>query len=220
MPVLNEAEALRVLLPELGGLAASVVVVDNGSIDDSAAVAKRFGATVVSEPRRGYGSACQAGIDALVGAADEELIMFMDGDASDDVTDIPRILAPLESGAADLVIGSRTLGQRQRGSLAAHARFGNWLAAHLIEQRTGVRFSDLGPLRALRLGTLRSLQMRDRGFGWTVEMQLKAAQQRLRIVEVPVSYRRRIGRSKISGSLVGSARAGYSILRTIAMHGR
>ena len=220
MPVLNEADALRVLLPEMGGLAECVVVVDNGSIDDSAEVAERFGAKVVSEPRRGYGSACQSGIDSLAGARDDELILFMDGDASDDVTDISRILAPLESCSADLVIGSRTLGQRQRGALAAHARFGNWLATRLIEQSTGVRFSDLGPLRALRLGTLRSLQMRDRGFGWTVEMQLKAALRGLRVVEIPVSYRRRIGRSKISGSLFGSARAGYSILRTIATHAR
>ena len=220
MPVLNEAAALRVLLPELpSALRAATVVVDNGSTDASAAVAAQHGARVVHEKERGYGAACMAGIAALR-AADADIVLFMDGDASDDVADIPRVLEPLLTNAADLVIGSRVLGARDRGALAVHARFGNWLAAGLIYHKTGMRYTDLGPLRALRYDTLRSLDMQDRNFGWTVEMQMKAARQRLRVCEVPVHYRKRVGRSKISGTVSGSVRAGITILQTIALHGR
>lgn len=221
MPVLNEAAGLRVILPALPAeLRASTVVVDNGSTDGSATVAVGCGARVVSEPRRGYGAACLAGMAALANVPDDDIILFMDGDASDDLADIPQILAPIQRDEADLVIGSRVLGIRERGALAPHARFGNWLATRLIQRKTGVRFSDLGPLRALRMSALRALRMQDRSFGWTVEMQLKAAQHNLRMREVPVRYRRRIGRSKISGTVSGSLHAGFVILRTIALHGR
>jgi glycosyltransferase involved in cell wall biosynthesis len=220
IPVLNEAAALAVMLPLLpAGLRPNTIVVDNGSIDDSAAVALAHGAQVVRENRRGYGSACLAGIAALRAQPDDDVVIFMDGDASDDIDDLPRLLDPLDRDAADLVIGSRVLGTRERGALSPHARFGNWLATAWIHRRTGVRFTDLGPLRAIRISTLRSLDMHDPDYGWTVEMQLKAVQRKLRVVEVPVRYRKRIGRSKISGTIIGSARAGFTILRTIARHG-
>jgi glycosyltransferase involved in cell wall biosynthesis len=221
MPVLNEEAALRILLPALPAeLRAVLVVVDNGSTDRSAQVAREAGARVVHEPERGYGAACLAGIRALSDVDADAIILFMDGDASDDVADIPKLLEPIMNGEADLVIGSRTLGQREPGALPTHSRFGNWLAVWLISRKTGVQFTDLGPLRAIRADALKRLQMQDRNFGWTVEMQLKAAQQRLRTMEVPVRYRRRVGRSKISGTLVGSVRAGFTILQTIAQHGR
>ena len=193
-------------------------MVDNGSTDESAAVARAFGVRVVTEMRRGYGSACLAGIAALDEADGDDVVVFMDGDASDDVDDLPKLIHPILDDVADLVIGSRVLGARERGALTPHARLGNWMATSWIFHKTGVRFTDLGPLRAMRLSALRALRMRDPGFGWTVEMQLKAVQHRLRVMEVPARYRRRIGRSKISGTLVGSARAGYAILRTIARH--
>jgi glycosyltransferase involved in cell wall biosynthesis len=216
IPVFNEAAALRHWLPRLpAALRATMVLVDNGSTDASARVARHAGVRVVPEPRRGYGSACQAGIAALADVPDEAILLFMDGDASDDVADIPALLEPIVQGGADLVVGSRVLGSRERGALAGHARFGNWLATRLIAVKTGVRYTDLGPMRAIRAGALRGLNMLDRGYGWTVEMQLKAAQRGLRIREVPVRYHKRIGRSKISGTVRGSMHAGLTILRTI-----
>jgi glycosyltransferase involved in cell wall biosynthesis len=221
MPVLNEAGALAVFLPELPQeLRACTTVVDNGSVDGSATVAARYGVRVVAEAERGYGAACLAGIAALEEPADDDIVLFMDGDASDDAADLPLVLQPLHEGKADLVIGSRVLGARDPGALPVHARFGNWLAAALIQRATGFRYTDLGPLRALRFATLRSLRMQDRNFGWTVEMQMKAARFGLRIREVPVHYRKRVGQSKISGTVSGSLRAGFTILHTIALHGR
>ena len=220
IPVLNEARALEVVLPSLPvEVLARTVVVDNGSTDESGAVAQDAGVRVVREPRRGYGSACLAGIAALQAAAPDDIVIFMDGDASDDVADLPALIEPIRADQADLVIGSRVLGARDRGALSPHARFGNWLATALIFRKLGVRYTDLGPLRAIRFSALRKLDMRDRGFGWTVEMQLKAVHQNLRIREVPARYHRRIGRSKISGTLSGSVRAGITILKTIARYG-
>ena len=220
MPVLNEDAALRVLLPALSDAQRqNLVLVDNGSVDGSAGFARSMGVHVVREDKRGYGAACLAGMTALGDMAADDVILFLDGDASDDLSDIPGVTGPVERGEADLVIGSRVLGQRERGALPPHARFGNWLAVQLIRLKTGVRFTDLGPLRAIRADALMRLNMQDRGFGWTVEMQLKAAQLGIRTMEVPVRYRRRIGKSKISGTVGGSLRAGYTILRTIARHG-
>ncbi len=215
IPALNEEGPLpRVLaaLPRAG--VREVVVVDNGSTDRTAEVAQAAGARVIREPRRGYGRACLTGLDALR-ADPPEVVVFVDADYSDYPEELPRVLAPILAGEADLVIGSRVRGAREPGALLPQARFGNWLATGLIRLATGVRFSDLGPFRAARWDALQAIAMADQGFGWTVEMQMKAAQARLRCVEVPVSYRPRIGHSKITGTLSGSVRAGAKILATI-----
>lgn len=219
IPVFNEERGLQQMLPLLPGpLRACTTVVDNGSMDQSAAVARSHGVRVVREAQRGYGAACLAGLAALAHAHDDDVILFMDGDASDDVADIGALVQPVMDGRADLVLGSRVLGTRDRGALAPHARFGNWLATWLIHRKTGVRYTDLGPMRAIRMAALRALRMQDRAFGWTVEMQLKAVRCGLRVREVPVRYHKRVGRSKISGTVSGSLRAGLTILRTIARH--
>jgi glycosyltransferase involved in cell wall biosynthesis len=191
-----------------------VLVVDNGSRDATSARALSAGAAVVHEPTRGYGSACLAGIAAL--PAEAEVVVFLDGDGSDDPADLPALVQPIACGAADLVIGTRMRGTAEAGSLTGPQRFGNWLAARLLAAWYGAASSDLGPMRAVRVDALRRLRMRDRGFGWTVEMQARAASRGLRVLEVPVRYRRRAGgRSKISGTLIGSARAGAKILWTL-----
>jgi glycosyltransferase involved in cell wall biosynthesis len=193
----------------------TVVVVDNGSSDDTAAVARAAGATVVSEPRRGYGAACLAGL-AHLRAHPPEAVVFLDADASDDPAQLPEVLAPLIEGRADLVIGSRVRGGHAPGSLTLAQVLGNRLAVALLGLLFGVRYTDLGPFRAIRWSALEALGMRDRGYGWTVEMQARAARAGLRAVEVPVRYRRRIGRSKISGTVRGAVGAGSKIVFTIA----
>ncbi len=214
LPALNEEQALPGVLAALPRPAISrAIVVDNGSTDRTAAVARAAGAQVVSEPRRGYGQACLAGIAA---AHDADVLLFLDADGADDPADIPRVLEPILAGRADLVIGSRVRGTRERGALTPQARVGNALATTLIRLLWGVGFTDLGPLRAIGADSLRRLSMADTGFGWTVEMQVRAAKRGLRCEEVPVAYRRRVGVSKISGTVVGSVRAGCGILGTIA----
>lgn len=214
IPALNEEASIGKVLDELPpGFFAQVLVADNGSTDGTAAVAEARGATVVREPRRGYGSACLAAIEKLDPAA--EVVVFMDADASDVPAEAPLLVEPILAGRADLVIGSRVLGRAERGSLAPHQRFGNRLATGLLHRLYGFRYTDLGPFRAVRASSLRALHMRDRAFGWTVEMQARALRQRLCVMEVPVSYRRRIGRSKISGNLRASLAAGCTILWTI-----
>lgn len=219
IPVLDEAAALHAILPNVMAVCGHTIIVDNGSTDGSAEIARAHRAAVVYEPRRGYGSACLAGIAALPAPGSDDIIVFMDGDASDDLGDLPALIAPIRNDEADLVIGSRTLGHLEPGALTPHARLGNWIATTLIFRRTGVRFTDLGPFRAIRYDKLCALDMQDRAYGWTVEMQLKAARHRLRVTEVPVRYRKRIGRSKISGTITGSVRAGCTILRTIVKYG-
>jgi glycosyltransferase involved in cell wall biosynthesis len=213
IPALNEERSLPLVLAGLPreGIY-EIVVADNGSTDGTAQVARAGGARVVHEPRRGYGSACLAGIAAL---EDPGIVVFLDADHSDDPADLPRVLAPLLEGRADLVIGSRVLGEREKGALLPQAIFGNWLATRLIQWFWGQHFTDLGPFRAIRADALRRLEMEDRDFGWTVEMQIKAARRGLRCVEVPVRYRRRVGRSKITGTIRGTLLAAHKILFTI-----
>lgn len=214
IPAYNEEQALPLVLQELPRSQVSeVIVVDNGSTDRTFAVAQAAQVKVVFEPRRGYGRACQAGVRVVSPAS--EVVVFLDGDHSDYPDDLLALLAPIERGEADLVIGSRVLGQAAPGSLTPQQRAGNWLACSLIAMRRRRRFSDLGPFRAIRQDRLRELGVRDPAFGWNVEMQLKALKAGLRIVEVPVRYRRRIGRSKISGTILGTIRAGVGILSTV-----
>lgn len=226
MPALDEEQALPLVLAELPREQVDLLlVVDNGSRDGTARVAREGGARVVGEPRRGYGRACLTGLEVLLGrrapdAADEpfppleggDVVVFLDADHSDHPADLPDLLAPILADRADLVIGSRILGGADRRALLPQAWFGNRLACALMRPLFGARHTDLGPFRAVRVHALEHLAMGDPGFGWTVEMQLKAAVARLRVVEVPVRYRPRIGRSKITGTLSGTLRAGAKIL--------
>jgi glycosyltransferase involved in cell wall biosynthesis len=217
IPALDEEQAIGLVLRELPPLAESVVVVDNGSRDRTAEVARANGARVVEEPRRGYGQACLAGIAAVPEA---DVIAFLDADRSDHPDQLPRLLEPILAGQADLVIGSRSLGRRAPGAHPWHAVAGTRLCVALMNLLAGTRATDLGPFRAIRADALRRLGMRDRDFGWTVEMQVKAARAGLRVREVAVDYRPRVGRSKISGTFSGTLRAGVKILLTILRHAR
>lgn len=213
IPALNEERSIGRVLDAVPRCVDGVVVVDNGSTDRTAEIASKSGAHVVREPRRGYGSACLAGIAAL--PDETAIVAFVDADFSDHPENLERVLEPVEKKVADLVIGSRVLGQREPGALLPQQRVGNWLASRLMRWLFRQRCTDLGPMRAIERSALDRLDMRDRTFGWTVEMQAKAAIGGLRVQEVPVDYRRRIGKSKITGTLTGSVRAGAKILWTI-----
>ena len=221
IPALDEAHALTGVLAAVprsgaGFEVRDVVVVDNGSIDATAAVALSGGAIVVTEPRRGYGAACLAGL-AHLRSRPPFVVAFLDADHSDDPTELGLVLAPIVRGEADLVIGSRVLGTREPGALTPVQQFGNAVAASLMRILFAGRFTDLGPFRAIRWDALERLAMRDRAYGWTVEMQARALRARLRCVEVPVRYRRRrLGASKVSGTLRGVWGAGTQILITLA----
>jgi glycosyltransferase involved in cell wall biosynthesis len=212
IPALNEAACIEPLLAELPpGVAQEVLVVDNGSTDDTASVARQAGARVVGEPRRGYGYACAAGVAAATG----EILAFMDGDGSFVPAELRTLLWPIQDGSADLVLGTRMRGGMAAGAMPAHQRLGNQLVARLMALLYDLRLTDLGPFRAIRRDLLLALDMRERTYGWPVEMIVKAARQRARIVELPVSYRPRIaGHSKVGGTLRGTILATYRILRT------
>lgn len=212
IPALNEERSVGSVLDAIPDWVDEVVVSDNGSTDRTAAVAAAHGARVVPEPRRGYGQACLTGIAAV---SKPDIVVFLDADFSDHPDEMDRLVDPILRDEVDMVIGSRIRGTRERGALTPQARFGNCLSCALIRAFWGVRFSDLGPFRAIRFSTLRRLDMRDTNFGWTVEMQVKAAAHGVRSAEVPVSYRRRIGASKISGTVRGVILAGSKILYTI-----
>jgi glycosyltransferase involved in cell wall biosynthesis len=212
IPVWNEVDAIARVLAELpAGIAAQVLVVDGGSTDGTQDAARAAGATVLPQQCRGYGAACLTGARA----ADAEVLVFLDGDYSDPPGQMERLLAPLRAGSADLVLGTREGGGMERGALPLHARLGNRVAALLLRLLYGLRVSDLPSYKAIRRDHLLTLGIRDLHYGWTAEMIARAARRGLRVREVPIDYRVRIGESKVSGTLKGSAKAGYAILRAV-----
>jgi glycosyltransferase involved in cell wall biosynthesis len=218
IPAFNEQNAVCKVISEIPGpLVSEVIVVNNGSTDDTVFQAQSCGATVLDEPRKGYGFACLKGIEYLRTnkASSEDIVVFIDADYSDYPVEMSKLVEPIQSNKADLVIGSRALGKKERGSMTPQQIFGNWLATTLLKFFYRVEFTDLGPFRAIRFDQLMNLGMADTTYGWTVEMQLKAAKAGLRCNEVPVNYRRRIGKSKVSGTVKGTIMAGYKILWTI-----
>jgi glycosyltransferase involved in cell wall biosynthesis len=215
IPAVNEEASLPSVLEAIpAGLVEQVLVVDNGSTDRTAEVAAAKGAEVIREARRGYGSACLAGI-ARLRERPPDIVVFLDGDFSDPPEEMASLLAPIRNEGCDLVIGSRVLGRCAPGALLPQARLGNRLAVFLLRVLYGVRYTDLGPFRAVRFDRLLELGMADPSFGWTVEMQARAALAGWKTAEVPVSYRKRIGVSKITGTLSGTLRAGTKILLTL-----
>jgi glycosyltransferase involved in cell wall biosynthesis len=212
IPALNEERALPFVLRDIPRPPVRrVVVADNGSTDGTAAVALAHGAEVVHQPERGYGAAC---LKALAHLREDppEVVVFLDGDYSDHPDELPGVVAPILSGEAQMVVGSRATGQRVRGALSPQQRVGNAIASTALRILYGAQYTDLGPFRAIRWDVLEDLEMRDRNFGWTVEMQIKAARRGVPHREVPVSYRPRIGISKVSGTVRGSVGAGVKIL--------
>ncbi len=215
IPALNEADAIAGVVRGVREAGVTeVIVVDNGSDDGTGARAREAGARVVREPKRGYGRACRAGVQAV--PAETTIVLFLDGDGSDDPRDIPTLLAPLIAGTYDFVIGSRTRGTREPGSLNASQLLAGRLAGTAMRMLYGVRYSDMGPLRAIRSGALAALRMREDTYGWNLEMQMRAAQTGLRILELPVRHRhRRGGHSKVSGSFTGTMRAATRLVTTL-----
>ncbi len=211
IPALNEEASLPKVLADMPEWIDTVIVVDNGSTDTTARVAVAGGATVVAEAERGYGAACLKGIASLPPV---DVVVFCDADYSDHPQEVERHLERIVAGD-DMVIGSRLTGEAEPGALLPQARFGNTLSCFLMHRFFGFRYTDLGPFRAIRREALERIQMEDRAFGWTVEMQLKAILHDLTISEVPVSYRKRIGVSKITGTIRGTILAGITILSVI-----
>lgn len=216
IPALNEEKAIGLVIDEIPAYVEEVIVADNNSTDRTAAVAREHGAKVVFQPNSGYGNACLKAMEYIEAQAEKpKVIVFLDGDHSDHPSEMDELLKPITDHQVDMVIGSRNLGKADSGSLTPQQLFGNWLATFLLKLIYGVKYTDLGPFRAIRYESLLQLEMCDRNYGWTVEMQIKAAKHGLRTCEVPVSYRNRIGESKVSGTIKGSLMAGYKIIKTL-----
>lgn len=217
IPALNEQNAVGKVIAELPRtMVTEVIVVDNGSSDNTPDVATKSGATVLNEVRKGYGSACLRGIkyiNQLTPSTD--IVVFIDADYSDFPGQLTEVVNPIIKDDYDMVIGSRNLGEKEKGSMTLPQVFGNWLATRLLKLIYGVNFTDLGPFRAIKIDSLNAIDMKDLTYGWTVEMQLKAAKNNLKYTEVPVNYKNRIGTSKISGTVKGTFLAGYKIIWTI-----
>jgi glycosyltransferase involved in cell wall biosynthesis len=217
IPAFNEENAVGKVIRDIPkDLVSEIIVVNNASTDQTEIKAREAGATVLKEPIKGYGRACLRGIHYL--NKDEikpDIVVFLDADYSDHPEEMPKLINPIVAGSSDLVVGSRALGQRESRSMTIPQIFGNWLATTLLNIIYHANFTDLGPFRAIRFTSLMGLGMQDETYGWTVEMQLKAAKQNLAYQEVPVNYRVRTGKSKISGTIKGTIMAGYKILWTI-----
>ncbi|MEP7231361.1 MAG: glycosyltransferase family 2 protein [Ginsengibacter sp.] len=216
IPAYNEEEAIPFVIKEIPDFVSEIVVVNNSSTDDTAGAALRAGATVVEEIRPGYGYACLKGIEYATQINPRpDIVVFIDGDHSDYPEEMGLLINKITQDDCDLVIGSRALGKIEKGSMTIPQLFGNWLATRLLRLFYGVKYTDLGPFRAARFSSLLRMNMQDTTYGWTVEMQLKAAKLKMKVAEVPVRYRKRIGFSKISGTVKGTVLAGYKIITTI-----
>ena len=219
IPAYNEEKSIGNVLQDIPkDLVREIIVCNNASTDNTKAVALANGATVVDQPEKGYGNACLKGIDYLKEKSDEkqpDIVVFLDGDYSDHPEEMPKLVQPITEDGMDMVIGSRSMGKLQKGAMMPQQIFGNWLATTLIKFFYNYQFTDLGPFRAITWKQLMAIDMQDRDFGWTVEMQVKAAKFGLKCTEVPMTYRKRIGVSKVSGTVRGTVLAGHKILWTI-----
>lgn len=217
IPAYNEENSVGMVVKDIPKqLVKEVVVVNNNSSDDTEKNALASGATVLKETVQGYGYACLKGIEYLKDKAKpNDIVVFLDADYSDYPEELPLVAQPIVEGKHDMVIGSRALGKREKGSMTPQQVFGNWLATTLIRFFYKARFTDLGPFRAITFNRLLELEMKDKTYGWTVEMQLKAAKKNYRFCEVPVNYKKRIGKSKVSGTVKGTVMAGYKIITSI-----
>lgn len=214
IPAFNEEESLPNVIHDIPTFVDEIIVVNNGSTDKTVEAAINAGATVLTENEKGYGAACLKGIDYLQNR-NFDIVVFLDGDYSDYPEEMNLIVNPILNDDYDFVIGSRMIGKREKGAMLPQALFGNWLASFLIRIFWGYKFTDLGPFRAIKYSSLLSLEMKDRNFGWTAEMQIKAAKLKIRTSEVPVSYRKRIGQSKVTGTIKGTVKASVKILYLI-----
>ena len=216
IPAFNESQSIGKVIGDIPNMVTEIIVVDNASTDNTSDIAREKDAIVLRENRKGYGYSCLKGIDYIKEKADKkDIIVFLDGDYSDFPGEIKMLISPIISSGFDMVIGSRVLGERQKGSMLFQQIAGNWLATKLIKLFFKAHFTDLGPFRAFTWDALERINMKDKTFGWTVEMQVKAAKLNLKFTEIPVSYRKRIGVSKVSGTIKGTILAGYKILLTI-----
>jgi glycosyltransferase involved in cell wall biosynthesis len=217
IPAFNEENGVGYVIAEIPKeLVREIIVVNNASTDNTEGIAEGAGAIVLREPTPGYGRACLKGIDYLKNSnTPPDIVVFLDADHSDYPEEMTQLINPILLSDVDLVIGSRALGTKEQGAMTIQQIFGNWVATRLLELFYGVRFTDLGPFRAIKFSALLELDMRDQTYGWTVEMQLKAAKKKMKCMEVPVRYRKRIGFSKISGTIKGTILAGYKIITTI-----
>lgn len=215
IPAFNEEKSIAKVIKDIPStIVSAVIVTNNNSTDNTSKIAEEAGAIVLDENRKGYGWACLKGI-AKAKQLGADIIIFLDGDYSDHPEQLPEVIAPILKDEADLVIGSRALGKKEKGSLTPQQVFGNWLATRLMRIFYGVKYTDLGPFRAITVNGLDKLDMQDKTYGWTIEMQIRAAQHNLRSIEVPVDYRKRIGVSKVSGTVKGTIMAGYKIIFAI-----
>jgi len=216
IPAYNEVESIPLVIGDIPSHVREIIVVNNNSRDGTPEAATKAGATVILESNQGYGSACLKGMSHVaMKEIHPDIIVFLDADYSDHPEELDKLIEPIIQGNADMVIGSRALGQKEAGSMMPAQIFGNWLATRMMRWFYSVRYTDLGPFRAIRYESLVSLGMVDKNYGWTVEMQIKAAKNKLTFTEIPVSYRKRIGESKVSGTIKGTIMAGYKIITTI-----
>lgn len=216
IPAVDEEESIAKVIAEIPKQISEIIVVNNGSKDNTALVAEKSGATVLNEPQKGYGNACLKGLSYLANAkVTPDIVVFLDGDYSDYPAEMTKIINPILNDDVDFVVGARSSELREKGAMTFPQRFGNWLATFLMKLLFNSTFSDLGPFRAIRYEALKSLKMQDKTYGWTVEMQLKVLKNKIRYAEVPVHYKKRIGVSKVSGTIKGAIFAGFKILSWI-----